>query len=63
MTKKEALTKAGYSPKMGRPPVDDSSLSTGRNVRIPDNIWIQMPEPRSEWVRGAIKQRIERDSK
>ena len=57
MTKNEALKKAGYVPKMGRPRIDEGATRTV-GVRLPVSVIDKIPDPKSEWIRGAIKKML-----
>lgn len=61
MTKKEALKKSGYVPKIGRPIVDNEPLNIRCDLYITKSMSDVIPfgRKRPDWIRGAIKMRIE----
>jgi hypothetical protein len=46
--------------KTGRPPISDEGPSTTHSVRLPNAMWEQIPEPRADWIRAAIEERMQK---
>jgi hypothetical protein len=56
----EAWERLTARPGPGRPPVSETENATPRSIKIPDALWDPLPEPRSESVRQAIREWLER---